>query len=96
VNFTKKKEKWKEFKNYPSNNLLILDDFAGHSFIRNAETPLNKLFTKAIHYNLTVILSVQSWRFVSLNIKRLCKDINILAGNSKLVVNITTHAYLFL
>jgi hypothetical protein len=80
--FTKKMEEW-DFKSYPSNTLLILDDFAGHPLFRKVESPLNRLFTKTRHYNLTVILSVQSWIFVNLNFKRLCTDIIIYQGYSQ-------------
>jgi hypothetical protein len=81
--YAHKMEKWAEiFHGYPSMTLLILDDFASHPLIRTPDTPLNRLFTKVRHYNLTVILSVQSWRFVCLNFKRLCTDINIYQGYS--------------
>jgi hypothetical protein len=81
--FAHKMEKWAEiFHGYPSNTLLILDDFASHPLIRTPDTPLNRLFTKVRHYNLTVILSVQSWRFVCLNFKRIATDMNIYQGYS--------------
>jgi hypothetical protein len=83
VYFEQKMQKWKEFKGYPSNTLLILDDFAGHPLIRTPETPMNRLFTKTRHYNLTVCLGVQSWRMVCLNFKRLCTDINIYSRYSE-------------
>jgi hypothetical protein len=73
-------EKWKEFQGYPSNTLLILDDFAEHPLIMNVETPLNRLFMKTRHSNLTVILSFQSWRFVYVNVKRLSTDIYLCWG----------------
>lgn len=74
--------KWK-FNRYPSMSLLIMDDFAGHPLLKDPESPLARMFTKTRHYNLTVILAVQTWRFINLNFKRLCTDIVIWKGFSK-------------
>ena len=70
------------FHNYPSNTLLILDDFAGHDLIKKVDSPLAKIMTKVRHYHLTVIISAQTWRFINLNLKRLCSDIVIGVGFS--------------
>jgi hypothetical protein len=72
-----------KFKTYPSNTLLILDDFAGHPLIAKETSPLARIFTKTRHYNLTVIVVCQSWRFVNRNLKRLCTDIVIWKGFSE-------------
>jgi hypothetical protein len=71
------------FKTYPSNTLLILDDFVGHPLIKKEESPLARIFTKHRHYNLSVILVCQSWRFINRNLKRLCTDICIWKGFSE-------------
>ena len=70
------------FDNYPSNTLLILDDFAGHDLIKKVDSPLAKIMTKVRHYHLTVIIACQTWRFINLNLKRLCSDIVIGVGFS--------------
>ena len=70
------------FHNYPSNTLLILDDFAGHELIKKVDSPLAKIMTKVRHYHLTVIIACQTWRFINLNLKRLCSDIVIGTGFS--------------
>jgi hypothetical protein len=57
------------FHTYPSNTLLDLFDFAGHPLIKKEESPLAKIFTKTRHYNLSVILVCQSWRFINRNLK---------------------------
>jgi hypothetical protein len=75
-------EKYK-FVTYPMNTLLILDDFAGHPLIQKETSPLARIFTKTRHYNLTVIVVCQSWRFVNRNLKRLCTDIVIWKGFSE-------------
>ena len=38
--------------------------------------------TKVRHYHLTVIIACQTWRFINLNLKRLCSDIVIGVGFS--------------
>jgi len=70
------------FHNYPSNTLLVLDDFAGHDLIKKVDSPLAKIMTKVRHYHLTVIIACQTWRFINLNLKRLCSDIVIGVGFS--------------
>ena len=67
---------------YPSNTLLILDDFAGHDLIKKVDSPLAKIMTKVRHYHLTVIIAAQTWRFINLNLKRLCSDLIIGVGFS--------------
>jgi len=71
------------FTRYPSNTLLIMDDFAGHPLLAKVESPLARMLTKTRHYNITAILAVQTWRFVNLNFKRLCTDIVIWKGFSE-------------
>lgn len=70
------------FHNYPSNTLLVLDDFAGHDLIKKVDSPLTKIMTKVRHYHLTVIIVCQTWRFINLNLKRLCSDLVIGTGFS--------------
>ena len=77
----RKMEKYK-FTMYPSNTLLVLDDFAGNDLIKKVDSPLCKIMTKVRHYNLTVIIAAQTWRFINLNIKRLCSDLVIGVGYS--------------
>ena len=76
-----KMEKYK-FNTYPSNTLLILDDFAGHPLLKKVDSPLARMLTKTRHYHLTVIIATQTWRFINLNLKRLCSDIIIGIGFS--------------
>jgi len=70
------------FHSYPSNTLLVCDDFAGHDLIKKVDSPLAKIMTKVRHYHLTVIICAQTWRFINLNLKRLCSDIVIGTGFS--------------
>ena len=82
VQYCKAKMDKYNFHNYPSNTLLILDDFAGHDLIKKVDSPLAKIMTKVRHYHLTVIIAAQTWRFINLNLKRLCSDLIIGTGFS--------------
>ena len=70
------------FTNYPSNTLLVLDDFATNPLIKKVDSELIGMLTKTRHYHLTAIIVAQTWRFVQLNLKRLCTDIVIWKGFS--------------
>lgn len=82
INYCRAKMDKYGFHNYPSNTLLVLDDFAGHDLIKKVDSPLAKIMTKVRHYHLTVIIACQTWRFINLNLKRLCSDIVIGTGFS--------------
>ena len=60
----------------------MLDDFAVHDLIKKVDSPLAKIMTKVRHYHLTVIIAAQTWRFINLNLKRLCSDLIIGVGFS--------------
>ena len=60
---------------YPFHTLLVLDDFAASPLLSKKDSPLVRMMTKTRHYNLTVIIVVQTIRFVCLNVKRLATDI---------------------
>ena len=68
---------------YPYNTLLILDDAAASPLLKNGNSELCRLLTKTRHYNLTCIISVQTLRFVHLNVKRLATDIIMYSGFSR-------------
>lgn len=68
---------------YPYNTLLVLDDAAGSPLLKNGNSELCRLLTKTRHFNLTVIIAVQTLRFVHLNVKRLATDIICYSGFSQ-------------
>jgi len=70
------------FSKSPSNTVLILDDFGGHKLLNKSDSPLANFITKVRHYNYTVIIMCQTWRHISLNIRRLCTDFVIFQGYS--------------
>ena len=67
---------------YPYNTLLILDDAADSELLKK-NSPLIKMMTKTRHYNLTVIVAIQTLRFIHLNAKRLATDVVCYSGFSK-------------
>ncbi|MGI6156067.1 MAG: ATPase/DNA packaging protein [Enterococcus lemanii] len=70
------------FTKSPSNTVLVLDDFGGHKLLNKSDSPLANFITKVRHYNYTVIIMCQTWRHISLNIRRLCTDFVIFQGYS--------------
>ncbi|EAX87134.1 hypothetical protein TVAG_344430 [Trichomonas vaginalis G3] len=70
------------FTKYPSNSLLVLDDYGGHDLLNDPRSPLANFITKVRHYNYTVVIMCQTWRHICLNIKRLCTDFVIFQGYS--------------
>ena len=82
IDYVQKKMAKYNFTTYPSNTLLILDDFAGNPLLKKVDSPLARMMTKVRHYHLTVIVAAQTWRFINLNLKRLCSDIIIGVGFS--------------
>ena len=68
---------------YPYNTLLVLDDAAGSPLLKNGNSELCRLLIKTRHFNLTVIIAVQTLRFVHLNVKRLATDIICYSGFSQ-------------
>jgi hypothetical protein len=59
---------------FPYRTLLVLDDFAGSPLLKKVDSPLARLLTKTRHYNLTCIIIAQTFRFITLNIRRLATD----------------------
>ena len=82
IDYVQQKMTKYKFNTYPSNTLLILDDFAGHPLLKKVDSPLARIMTKVRHYHLTVVIAAQTWRFINLNLKRLCSDIVIGVGFS--------------
>ena len=82
IDYVQQKMTKYQFNTYPSNTLLILDDFAGNPLLKKVDSPLARMMTKVRHYHLTVVIAAQTWRFINLNLKRLCSDIVIGVGFS--------------
>ena len=75
----------KEFnwKTYPHRCLLILDDFASHPLLRSKETEMSRLLKKLRHFNINVIICVQTVKSIPKDLKRGLSDIIIFPGISQ-------------
>lgn len=75
----------KEFgwKTYPHRMLLILDDFASHPLLRSKETELSRLLKKLRHFNINVIICVQTVKSIPKDLKRGLQDIILFPGISQ-------------
>ena len=65
---------------YPHRCLLILDDFASHPLLRSRETEMSRLLKKLRHFNINVMICVQTAKSLSKDIKRICTDFILFPG----------------
>ena len=59
-----------DWKTYPHRCLLVLDDFANHPLLRSKETEMCRLLKKLRHFNINVIICVQTVKSIPKDIKR--------------------------
>lgn len=64
----------------PHRALLILDDFASHPLLRSKETELSRLLKKLRHFNINVVICVQTSKSIPKDIKRTLSDIILFPG----------------
>ena len=78
-------EKFKKYdwKTYPHRCLMILDDFAAHYLLRSKETDLSRMLKKLRHFNINVIICVQTVKSIPKDLKRTLSDIILFPGISK-------------
>ena len=79
---TSKIEKY-QWRTFPHRMLLILDDWASHPLLRSKENELPRLLKKLRHFNINVIICVQTTRSIPRDIKRCLSDCIIFPGISK-------------
>ena len=68
------------FKTHPTRMLLILDDFASHPLLKSKENPLSRFLKKLRHFNINVIICVQTTKSIPRDIKRNLSDAILFAG----------------
>ena len=68
------------WKTYPHRMLLILDDFASHPLLRSKETEMSRLLKKLRHFNINVIICVQTVKSIPKDLKRGLQDIILFPG----------------
>ena len=71
------------WKTHPHRCLLILDDFASHPLVRSKETEMSRLLKKLRHFNINVMICVQTAKSLSKDIKRICTDYILFPGISE-------------
>lgn len=72
-----------DWKSYPHRCLLVLDDFASHPLLRSKETEMCRLLKKLRHFNINVIICVQTVKSIPKDIKRTLSDIILFPGISE-------------
>jgi len=65
---------------YPHRCLLILDDFASHPLLRSKETEMSRLLKKLRHFNINVMICVQTTKSIPKDIKRTLSDLILFPG----------------
>ena len=83
IEYLGKKLKKYNWKTYPHRCLLIFDDFASHPLIRSKETEMSRLLKKLRHFNINVMICVQTAKSLSKDIKRICTDFILFPGISE-------------
>ena len=71
------------WRTFPHRCLLVLDDFAAHPLLRSKENELPRLLKKLRHFNINVIICVQTTRSIPRDIKRILSDCILFPGISK-------------
>ena len=83
TNFVSKQIKSIGWNTFPCRMLLILDDFASHPLFKSKSTPLSALLKKLRHFNITVLICVQTVLSIPPDIKRIMSDCILWKGISK-------------
>ena len=71
------------WRTFPHRMLLILDDFASHPLLRSKETEMSRLLKKLRHFNISVIICVQTVKSIPKDLKRGLQDIVLFPGISQ-------------
>ena len=72
-----------QWRTFPHRCLLVLDDFAAHPLLRSKENELPRLLKKLRHFNINVIICVQTTRSIPRDIKRILSDCILFPGISR-------------
>ena len=71
------------WKTYPSRLLLIFDDFSSHPLLKSRDEPLSRMLKKLRHFNINVIICVQTVKSIPKDIKRNLSDLIVFPGISE-------------
>ena len=84
IEFDSKKLTELGWKTNPYRLLLVCDDFASHPLLKRKEDPLSRMFKKLRHFNINVIIIVQTVKSIPKDLKRNLSDCVIFPGLSKI------------
>jgi hypothetical protein len=71
------------WRTYPHRLLLIMDDFSSHPLLKKREDPLSRMLKKLRHFNISVIICVQTVKSIPKDIKRNLSDLVLFTGISE-------------
>ncbi|EAX82971.1 hypothetical protein TVAG_253510 [Trichomonas vaginalis G3] len=83
IEYISKKLQSYDWKTYPHRCLLILDDFASHPLLKNREQDMCRILKKLRHFNISVVICVQTAKSLSKDVKRILTDIVLFPGLSE-------------
>jgi hypothetical protein len=83
IEFISKKFTELGWRTYPHRCLLILDDFHAHPLLKRKEDPLSRMLKKLRHFNINVIIAVQTTKSIPKDLKRTLSDAVLFPGISE-------------
>jgi uncharacterized protein YbcC (UPF0753/DUF2309 family) len=83
IEFISKKFAELGWRTYPHRCLLILDDFHAHPLLKRKEDPLSRMLKKLRHFNINVIIAVQTTKSIPKDLKRTLSDAILFTGISE-------------
>jgi hypothetical protein len=83
IEFISKKFAELGWKTYPHRCLLIMDDFASHPMLKRKEDPLSRMLKKLRHFNINVVICVQTTKSIPKDLKRILTDCVLFPGISE-------------
>jgi hypothetical protein len=83
IEFISKKFSELGWRTYPHRCLLIMDDFASHPMLKRKEDPLSRMLKKLRHFNINVVICVQTTKSIPKDLKRILTDCVLFPGISE-------------
>jgi hypothetical protein len=71
------------WRTYPHRCLLIFDDWASNPMLKRKEDPLSRMLKKLRHFNINVVICVQTTKSIPKDLKRILTDCVLFPGISE-------------
>jgi hypothetical protein len=68
------------WRTYPHRCLLILDDFHAHPLLKKKDGELSRMLKKLRHFNINIIIAVQTTKSLTKDLKRTFTDCVLFPG----------------